>query len=449
MGAPGIAIDPTAALIALARLAKEPLEVKLEDIRTEADVRKLDAKTLARLVQNPETRDHLNRAMQFRDAEALAEYEKTQADAAAAEQAAVEAQQNQAAADEAARLSAEQAATAVATPVVPTWQAEDESYKAMNVTVVRDALGNITRLVTDYQVTDEQGNPVGRPTHLEARNWPELYMKQREAHIQASRAFGRLKKAQLTRKEVVEPQPIRQLTDAEVADLVKDLKSDDPTKSVAAARKLALADPAVVKAQQDAYEAKIKSEAALVTYQFLQKHIHDFNNCAANQKLLGEYFEENNLKWTLDNLEIAFAALEDQLAPVAQVPARAVPSVENAAPVTTAASAAPAAPAAAAAAAPAVPAPQAAPAQPATPPQPENKPPVRVEPRPGVNSGILPGTLTGKIVDVPSTATSGQLTARDIYKWDPKILKARMRDPQWIPIIEAAGIRIINKFRQG
>lgn len=442
-------ISPTAALIALAKLAKDAESVKLEDIRTEADVRKLDAKVLSRFISDPVSREHLNKAMMFKDADALAAYEKEQADAATAEQQRV--------ADENARLQAEADAVAIAAappvptvPIIPTWQAEDEENKALGVTTVRDPQGNIVRLIMDYQATDEQGNPVGRPTHLEARNWPEMVGKQREAHVQASRAFSRLKKAQLTRKEqTTEQQPVRVLTDVEVADLVKDLKSDDSAKSVAAARKLALADPAVVKAQQDAYESRIKADAALVTYQFLQKHIHDFNNCAANHKLLGEYFQENNLAWTLDNLEIALAALEDQLAPVVQSPARAVPSVEvNSAPVTTAATAAPAASAAAVAAVSAAPASQAASAQPATPPQPENRPPVQVEPRPGVNSGIQPGSLTGRIVDVPSAVAPGQLTARDIYKWDSKVLKARMRDPQWRPILEAAGIKIIDKFRQ-
>jgi hypothetical protein len=302
----------------------------------------------------------------------------------------------------------------------------------LGVTTVRDAQGNITRLVTDYQVTDENGNAVGRPTHLEARSWPELWTKQREAHVQATRAFSRLKAQKVTFRQQAQPK-----APSKEEMLEQILKSDDPAQAVAAVKKAAEVTP-----EQKAAQATSEANAALVTYQFLARHINDFNNCEANTKLLGEYFAENNLEWTLDNLEVAFKVLEDQLAPV---PARAVPSVDNTAPGTTAASAATAA--SKAAAVPAAPATPAATAQPVTPTPSENTEPVRVEPRPGVNGGIQPGAFSAsRIVDVQTTP--GQLTRRDVSKWDAKTLMARMRDPIWKPQLEAIGIKVIDKFRQ-
>ena len=422
-----------------------------EPIRTEEDARKLNAKTLHRLIQDPVTREILNKAMLFKDANALAAAEKAEADARkadeeaaalAAQQASVEQQTAALQAEEEAKQALLKAATEqqqpVVTPVVPTWQAEDESNKASGVTTVRDPQGAIIRLVTDYQVTDENGNAVGRPTHLEARNWPELLLKQREAHIQATRAFQRLKAQKISFKQ--QPQ-VKTPSKEELLQSI--LTSPDPAAAVAQVKKAIEVTPemAANKAIEDA-------EASKVTFLFLTKHLNDFNNCEANTKLLGEYFQENNLVWTLDNLEVAFEFLRDtnQLAPM---PARAVPSVENTAPAPAAASAATAAPAAASAAVPAATAPPAASATPATPVQSENKPPVRVEPRPGVNSGIVPSpSNANRIVDVLTQTASGQLTKREIAKWDAKTLRERMRDPEWRPKLEAAGIKVVDRFRQ-
>ncbi len=435
-----MAIDETAAILALAKLAKEGSVVELSSIRTKKDVQKLDEKTLHRFIADPESRAHLNRAMLIPDDAALAELEKKakdEADAKAAEEQQVEQQLK--VSEETARLQAEAEQRKAAEKVnetvsqVPAWQEEDEANKALGVTTVRDAQGAIVKLVTDYQVTDENGNPVGRPTHLEARNWPELWMKQREAHVQASRAFGRLKSQKVTFKQSQQPKP-----PSKEELLASIMNSEDPAKAVADAKKATEVTP-----EQKAARAEADARAALVTYQFLAKHVHDFNNCQANTQLLGEYFQENNLEWTLDNLEVAFKVLEDQLV----APARAVSSPDNGAPVSTATPAATAVKPAAPAAVPAASAPPAASAQPATQATTENVP-VRVEPRPGVNSGVQPGSLTAqRIVDVASVP--GQLTRREVSKWDAKTLMTRMRDPLWRPQLEAIGIKVIDKLRQG
>src|SRR5665213_576016 len=83
---------------------------------------------------------------------------------------------------------------------------EDQALIEAGITVYRDAVGNIVKLVQDYQATDEHGNAIGRSTHLEARSWIELVRKQKEAHVQATRAFHRLKDQKTTfTKKVVEP----------------------------------------------------------------------------------------------------------------------------------------------------------------------------------------------------------------------------------------------------
>lgn len=53
-----------------------------------------------------------------------------------------------------------------------------------------------------------------------------------------------------------------------------------------------------------------------VSFQFLSRHIHDFNNCLANVDLIKDFFQEHQLEWSLENLERAFSRLKSQLAPV-------------------------------------------------------------------------------------------------------------------------------------
>ena len=35
-----------------------------------------------------------------------------------------------------------------------------------------------------------------------------------------------------------------------------------------------------------------------ISFQFLARHKHDFNNCAANVGLIKDYFAEHRLEWT-------------------------------------------------------------------------------------------------------------------------------------------------------
>src|SRR6266699_2038212 len=111
----------------------------------------------------------------------------------AAEKAAVDA-----VSAEAARVVAEQEAVKKAAETVPKpWETEDAKYKEiferLGVIVTRDDQGNITKVVQNFQVKDEAGKPVGRPTRFETSDLGGLLLKNNESYTQAVRAFDRLK----------------------------------------------------------------------------------------------------------------------------------------------------------------------------------------------------------------------------------------------------------------
>lgn len=330
----------------------------------------------------------------------------TEEEIAAAEQAVVDAQvvadaqaaDAQVVADaEAARIAAEATAAAVAEAAKP------------------------KKIVVEYQATDEEGKPIGRPTHLEAYSWEDMSKKQTEAHINALRYAERVKNRKITQKQ---PEPITpELTSEELAAASADLDSNDPAKKAAAIRKLNRTDLLEKKLRETDAE-KEGARQASVSYAFMRNHLQDFNPCNANAQILSAYINDNNLEWTEDNLEEAFSKVIDQLAPVVhQAPALpvaeippAVPVVASVTPVTPAAAPVAAAPVAAA---PAAPAPNA--------------------PAPKVPSGgIQPGTLTaGRPVPVkPAGLTKAQIKA-----WTSDQMKAHMRKP--------GGIDEINRVLAG
>jgi len=275
------------------------------------------------------------------------------------------------------------------------------------------------KIVVEYQIKDEDGNPIGRPTHLEAASEEEMRQKMMEAHTQATRAFHRLKKQKVQSLRDVNNQPAvpavePAFSDAELLAAVRDLKSDDPKVALEAHRKLNKAEVDRVKAEADAKLAAVNEtrRQEQVSFMFLKAHQNDFNNCEANRELVKNYFQENELAWTLDNLEIAFHALENELAPVA-APVVATPPA-NPAPVVATVPATPAA----------VPVVQPAPAALVTPTPPAN--PAPAQPRPGVNTGIIPGQNSAPRPNV----TQKGLTMEEIHSWDGPTMRAKMRNPQ-------------------
>jgi hypothetical protein len=326
-------------------------------------------------------------------------------------QEAVEAAQAQIDQNQQLVVAAEQVDAAPVAPVVP------EAPVVVAPEVVIPA--PVKKVVVEYQIKDEDGNPIGRPTHLEASSDEEMRQKMIEAHTQATRAFHRLKKQKVQSLREVNNQPVptpvvQTMTDAELLAAVKELKSDDPKIALEAHRKLNKAELDRVQAEADAKVSaanELRRQEA-VSYSFLKAHQHDFNNCDANVTLIKDYFEDNKLPWTLDNLEIAYHALENELAPVAAP----VVSVPPANPVTVTATVS---------ATPAVTAPaQSVAAAPVTTVPPAN--PVPAQPRPGVNGGIVPGQNSAPR---PAVAAKG-LTMDEINSWDGPTMRAKMRNPQ-------------------
>jgi len=382
-----------------------------------------DPQTMREQMRHPEMREAIINAVKNRPLEDVLEAQaKLDAQATVdppAEPVAVVPTPEELAATEAQKKAAEEAAAAETARIA----AEQEA--------ARKAAEPPKKWITDYQCKDDDGNPLGRPTHLEALSPEELIEKMKIAHEQAVRAFHRLKKQKVSFKDQQPAAPTGQLSDVELLAAMKDLKSDDPQKQLDAIRKVQQAE-----AEKARAEAEELARQKRVSQQFLTDHKHDFNNCQANVELVKEYFLENQLQWTYDNLEIAFHALESRLAPVEPVapvvPVNPVPP----APVVTAPKAVPAVtvpPAASPAVQPAttVPAPAAAPANPVPP-----------APRPGVNGGLQPGSLSA--TRPASTPTKG-LTAEEIKSWSPEMMKAKMRNPADRALIE----KFVQERNQG
>lgn len=284
------------------------------------------------------------------------------------------------------------------------------------------------KIVVEYQVKDEAtGQPIGRPTHLEVSTvgktieqaWQEMSLKQQEAHTQATRAFHRLKNQKTTFRKPEPPTPVYQiplLTDEDRIQAALDLNSQDEEVVVKADRKLR-ADQ-ILRDQQKDLATKEESRQKKVSQEFLESHENDFNPCQANAALIARYIKDNDLAWTVDNLELAFAATEPQLVP------KEAPAVEEQAseavnpPTTHIETAVPASQVAAIQPAPAeVVAVPAAPAPAANP-----QAPVA---RPGVNTGIVPGQMSASR---PVTKPVG-LTKKEIRDWTPEQMRKEMKNP--------------------
>lgn len=315
-------------------------------------------------------------------AEIEAEAARVAAEAEAAQAAAAEA--------ETARLAAEAETARLAQ--------EEEAARLAALPVKKE------KIVLDYQVHDENGNPIGRKTHLEADSWQEMSEKQKTAHTEATRAYERLKK----RQAVPRPKetPVTLMSDDDAIAAANDLKSDDLERVQAAQRKLD-AD-AIILERAEARAERLRAREEQVAYLFMRDHLHDFNPCAANAQILSDYLKENELEWTLDNIEIAFAATEPQLAPVRRAPAAPViqPVVDNT-PI------------------PAATAPVVVPPAPVAPPAPPVAAPNAPAPvRKLADGGLIPGqTLTGSR-PVPKPLA---LTKKDIAKMPPEEMRLKLR----------------------
>lgn len=278
-----------------------------------------------------------------------------------------------------------------------------------------------TKIVVEYQTRDENGNPIGRPTHLEADSWEEMSQKQQAAHENAARHIEKLKSRKPTFKKD-EPQPEVGLTEQEILQLAQELNPDpeQAKKAADAVRKSSVADK-IEEATRKAREAEEYARGQAVSYEFMKNHLQDFNPCQANSDVLTEYMKENDLTWTVDNLEIAFAATESRLArPVSVI----VPPAANPPAQAPVAAAVPAAEVTVAPPAAVAPTAVAAPTVVANPPAAARRVP---------DGGLQPGQLSGR----PGVAAQPVgLTKRDIQKMPREEYKLKIKDPKFRAAVE-------------
>lgn len=301
------------------------------------------------------------------------------------------------------------------------------------------------KIVREYQVRDEDGNPIGRPTHLEAWSEAEMLDKIQDAHVNATRAFHRLKKQKLQFKE---NEQSRLLTPDEIkAVAAKVVEGKDPVEAEKLVR--GILDGEFKKKEKELQDKRDFEEGRRIYNEFIRRHLYEFNPVQSNLNALIEYLKEHSLDFTLDNLEAAFLDLHEQgdkLAPVTAQP-RTVEVAANPAP-TTAATPAPVAvlpPAAEPVAA------QTPTAQPVV-----NTPPVEAtvttpvaanQPiatrRPGVNGSLPPGSLSAQRTVAVDPAQARKEFMQNLKKMSSvEIKRKRDTDPQFVKQLAAYGIRL-------
>ena len=395
-----------------------------------------------------------------REDEAAAK-QKTEDDAVAAEAA-----EQQRLANEAAQQDADQKAAAdkAVAEKAAADAAEQEKQLAEKARIAEEAAHPKTKIVKEYQVRDEEGNPIGRPTHLEADSWEEMSEKQQAAHENAVRYAERMKKRAALRPTPAVPQaPIPILSDEQRKAFEAEAQAEGPKAEIAKSKlEVDDANKERLQARQINEQAKIERESIL----FINAN-KDFYPCTGNARIMSEYLHAEGLEWNAGNLEIAYEKLASKLtsrpvedvAPV--VPANPAPVVPTPQP---AAAATPAAPAV-------VPAveniPQTPPAnnspvvaasvvatEPSTKVEPVVPIPSEIPAPPAVNppapvkrpaSGIEPGSLHGARRQQTAPTESTQQTVseikREVARMPLNVFKKNLRNPKFREKLKFAGIQ--------
>lgn len=193
--------------------------------------------------------------------------------------------------------------------------------------------------VFEYQPVDEKGTNLGRMVRIKYKTHEEFVQGMVNANQEAVRSFYRLKAQKATvavPQKTFKPTPLTADEEIQVG-----LEAQNPTTFASAVEKvvksrLPIAD--LEKSAREAEQAQYQNRvtAALLTFQ--RNHLHDFYDCHANGLMLGNWLKSNDLALdNPDNMEIAYAALQDQLAvnPATQVTAPAVEPTPTANPTVT------------------------------------------------------------------------------------------------------------------
>ena len=302
------------------------------------------------------------------------------------------------------------------------------------------------KIVREYQVRDEEGKSIGRPTHLEAYSEAEMLDKMQVAHESATRAFHRLKKQKLQFKEEEQK---RLFTPEEIkAAAAKAVEGKDAAEAEKLVR--GLLETEFKQRELQLQQQKDFQEGVRIGNEFVMNHLYDFNPVRSNMIALTDYLKEHGLDLTLDNLEAAFIDLNEQGDKLAPVVAqhKSVEQTTNT-PVTTAPAAA------ATSGTPVVEAPPVATpvavAQPAvvsTPPVEAavTTPVVANQPvatrRPSVNSGIQPGSLSVPRPVPVDPAQARKEFMQSMKAMKPEEIRKKLNDPQFVKQLTAFGIRV-------
>lgn len=204
-------------------------------------------------------------------------------------------------------------------------------------------LDGVTKYTIAFPLTDEDGKPIldraGNPrfTNIIGETPGDVVGKLAIANLESARALNRSNQHIETLKSK-RPTPARPAPDFKSKPLTPDeqtqvgLDVQDPRKAAAAIEKVVESRLApVVTAVQDQSQTIDIEARKRVAREFFARH-PDYN-LTANGQMLGQWLSSNGYEFTLDNIEIAFATLQDNLArrPAAPDNAPLVPP-DNAAP---------------------------------------------------------------------------------------------------------------------
>jgi len=239
--------------------------------------------------------------------------------------------------------------------------------------------------VVNYQATDSEGNPIGRPTHLEAETPEELIEKQKNAHIAATQALWRQNKA----FEDLKHRKAQPLPAPKAVPQTQEEKNADYENRL-------------VKTEDELRFARGQATG----YAFMRNHSQDYWPCDANSAALAKWVTDNGYEFTVDALEIAFAAIGDDLAKDPR-PKTSATTIPTNGPTTNEQTATPTA-----------------------------QPQAQQQRQPSF--GVEPGTGTGAR---PTGAQTGQMTKKrviELRKKDPKEFRRRLNDPKLKAEMDAA-----------
>jgi len=305
--------DREAEVVRLSRMTSEERKTEYEaQIAAQAEAERVEE--AARIAQERDD-SYLN---SLRPAERQAELDRRVAEKAAVEDA--QAKEAERLAAEAAQKEADEKAAAdkvaadkIAADVAAKSEAEKKSLEDAQRIIAEEAAKPKEKIIREYQNRDEAGNPIGRPTHLEADSWEEMAEKLQACHENAVRFAERMKKRASIKPEFKQPEvPIELLSEEQLLKIQKDLESKDEIAQSKAKVAFELNEARKLQLKNRRQEDFNRGQA--VSLEFRKNH-PEFNACEANAKILGDYIQENKLEWTVDNLELAFAEREKELAP--------------------------------------------------------------------------------------------------------------------------------------